>query len=351
MLQSRYLIWLLTAFLIIAGCSPEPKKPGIYFWDQVYFPLTQKAKLPIDSFGSLYLRYFDVTWNATYNAAVPMPVYMYEYSDSSFYGNAILIPVIHIENAVLEKTPFDSILPLALNIIQKTETISRNILTKTKKEWGREIQYDCEWTPDTKEKYWELLKYLTGNQYGKQLTVTVTLAAFKDRTAYGIPPVTGAMLKCYDYGDTARPVTANANLELEKLKTYFTDTSVYPLPLGMQFPVAARFNLYRNGAFMGVPNLQSNIMSNGNLFMPTDGGSYILGADTTWAGTILKKGDLLKKAIIDPGVLANAVRYLKATLPQYDMIAFNNWNPPITYRYDTIMRPLLQPKKLEASKK
>ncbi|NIG56092.1 hypothetical protein [Chitinophaga sp. Cy-1792] len=331
--------FLLLCFLAITACQPTQKKPGIYFWDQAYFPLTPESKLPIGKFSSLYLRYFDVTWNDQFDVPLPKPTFMFDYSDTAFYGAAVLVPVIHIENKVLQKLPIDSMESLARRIVRKTELVSGHIHKKTGKEPGKDLQYDCDWTTDTREKYFKLLEYLVTKESQKTVTATVPLYAYKDRATYGVPPVKAAMLKCYDNGDSTRPVSTNANLEIDKLKSYFADTSVYPLPLSLQFPVAARYALYRDGKLMGVPNLQSNAMTNATLFVPTENTGYVMSVDTSWAGTELKKGDQLKREIVDPAVLSAAIQYVKTKVPKYDIITFNNWSPPVTLRYDSLMIP------------
>jgi len=330
---------VLFFFLLCLSCnSPKGKSDAhaFYSWSAFYQPADSSAKLPSATFNHLYLHYYDVTWSDEYKIPLPKPSFRQQFVDSAFYGKNPFTPVIHIENMVLEKLPIDSMAPLAAKMNSKMELLSSQILQQSAVKPDDEIQIDCNWTPATKDKYFILLLQLKQLQPKKELSATVNLYAFKEKATMGVPPVTRAMLQCYDIGRSNDTSSMNANLDAAILPGYFKD-SVYPLPLDLAFPVGGWMVHYRDGKKLGYPYLFEFFKEGKSVFGEEGKDQFKLLRDTSYLGTDFKLNDILRREAVQPEVLASAIKYISGKI-KYRRIAFWYWNPPVTYQYRDLIR-------------
>ncbi|MBV8251205.1 MAG: hypothetical protein JO154_01260 [Chitinophaga sp.] len=329
----------IVLFLFCISCNSRKEKSdtqAFYSWSAFYQPTDSSAKLPSSTFNHLYLHYYDVTWSDEYHIPLPKPSFRQQFVDSTFYGGNAFTPVIHIENTVLEKLPMDSMVPLAAKMNSKLELLSSQIHQQSAVTPDDEIQFDCNWTPDTKDKYFILLLQFKQLQPKKELSATVNLYAFKERATMGVPPVNRVMLQCYDIGRSNDTSSNNANLDSTILAGYFKG-GVYPLPLDLAFPVGGWMVHYREGKKLGYPYLFEFFKEYKSLFEAKDQEQFTLLKDTSYLGTDYKVNDILRREAVQPAVLASAIKYITGKI-KYRRIAFWYWNPPVTYQYRDIIR-------------
>lgn len=69
---------------------------------------------------------------------------------------------------------------------------------------------DCDWTPATKDRYFNFLREVKRQQPTVLLSVAVRLHQYRDRTSSGIPPADRGLLMCYNMAPVQERAPANA---------------------------------------------------------------------------------------------------------------------------------------------
>ncbi|MBC7487508.1 MAG: hypothetical protein H7282_12225, partial [Cytophagaceae bacterium] len=177
--------WCYFALLAAVFCSclqAYDKKPehSFYFWKTTFAGDSNDAKFILrNNIDHFYIHYFDVDWSEPLDMPVPIAE-ITGFKNSSLYTAKHYTPVIFITNKTFENfNPYrqDS---FEYNIRKKIIFISNRIdenIPKEIKSAGKnnatafskidEIQIDCDWTPSTKETYFEFLKKLKSILPGK----------------------------------------------------------------------------------------------------------------------------------------------------------------------------------------
>jgi len=161
---------LISAIVIISiflfGCSQKPKRKvehAFYFW-QSNFTLTKEELKYLKTLDvkKLYIRFFDVDWNPIQRAAVPVGDVQIE---TDKLNNIEIVPAVFITNRTLENISDTLIQDLAGKIFKKIT----GKLTLFKNPVVRELQLDCDWTGETRNKYFQLIKDVEKNHCKKIL--------------------------------------------------------------------------------------------------------------------------------------------------------------------------------------
>ena len=102
-----------------------------------------------------------------------------------------------------------------------------------------EIQFDCDWTEGSREKYFLLLssvhKILAPNGTALSATIRLHQLALKDQT--GIPPVQRGVLMFYNMGNLSSPTGHSSILDVDIGRQYLEASAHYPLPLDIALPI------------------------------------------------------------------------------------------------------------------
>lgn len=262
-------------------------EPAFYYWKSV-FTLSGYEQQKLDSLNvkTLYLKFFDVDWNEVMHE--PVPVAKIQFSDSSFKAYNI-IPTIFITNACIQKLDSSQIKPLAEKIMQLT----RQFISSHQFKAIPEVQFDCDWTAATKEKYFLLLTYFKSLKPNVAISATIRLHQVKFMNKTGVPPVNKGLLMCYNMGNLKNPATGNSIIETEELEKYTANLSAYPLPLDIALPLFDWKVLFRNNVYNGlVQNLPTAMLSPG--IAVQNNNRFTILKDTVLSGYDLKKGDVLR---------------------------------------------------------
>ena len=200
---------------------------GFYYWKST-FQLNKQQRSLINSNTPLYIRMFDIQWDA--KTAKPYPEAKATFKQSSL--NSHFIPVVFITNKTFEKLNKDSVASLAL----KTNILLQQ-LTKANG-WGyKKIQIDCDWTLTTKEAYFSFLKSLKSISK-KQTEATIRLHQVKYRLKTGVPPVDRGVLMFYNMGKLSPNVKEpNSIYNPVAAEKYLSTLHTYPLHLDIALPV------------------------------------------------------------------------------------------------------------------
>ena len=295
----------------------QPQKPkqvtrAFYYWKSA-FQLSDYEKETLKKYGAtrLYIKFFDVDWDAASRQAIPKAVVHFKENPPVAF-----VPTVFITNRTLEKLSWGGVNELADKISEKIgqiyhQQIQAEIPRLTEKaEFSRtelhikELQIDCDWTLQTRAKYFRLLHQLKEKlskkhnhfEYEVQLSATIRLHQIKFYRTTGIPPVARGMLMYYNMDDWKNPHTENSILDLTVAGRYADYLSDYPLPLDVVLPVFHWAIVYRYGKPLTFINhlTHKNILRNPAFRQMPQPNQYLTLTNTLLEGVALRKGDRLR---------------------------------------------------------
>lgn len=243
--------WLLCCICEL-GCkhavSPRTVAPAFYHW-KTELRLTAAQRSYLDSIGAkkLYIKFFDVDWDAA--SAQPMPLASLEMDTTQLSGLEI-VPVVFITNRTLLNLPMLAVDSLAGRILTKINAMAKQPIA--------EVQFDCDWTAQTQAKFFALLTSFKHQLAHKPplISATIRLHQLKYPEKTGIPPVDRGMLMCYNMGDLEAWETENSILDAQVSQTYFPSQSKmeYDLPLDIALPIFRWGVIFRDGQMIKLLN-------------------------------------------------------------------------------------------------
>lgn len=292
----RFRSFYFMTLFILAGCQAGSKKEGItaapsfYHWKTNFNPTQYELGILQQSHvQNIYLRFFDVAWDATYSK--PTPIAQVRITDTAIVRNKqiSIIPTVFITNECIRYIRPEQCRALAKNIHQ----LIGSIAIANKIDSIPEIQIDCDWTAATREKYFSILSELQRLDTVHLFSATIRLFQVKYRETAGIPPVKKGLLMCYNMGNLKDPATRNSILDPVDLRKYTGNLQDYPLPLDVALPLFSWYVLFRENTYKGL--LQSpGIDSIRPVLKEMGKNRFELKKDTSWNNIAFKKGDLLR---------------------------------------------------------
>ena len=191
-LASAVCFFFIGVCLLFSSCRQRNKSVSFYYWrTSFYLDGLEKEALYNNAVQTLYTRYFDIDFLP--GSPGPEPV-----APISFYNKnpaTAIVPIIFIKNRVFEHLDAAAVNALSQKTYQLVKTISSSLKTKPV-----EIQFDCDWTENTRNNYFLFLR-----QYkmlsSQKLGATIRLHQIKYAGRTGIPPVDYGILMYYNMGD------------------------------------------------------------------------------------------------------------------------------------------------------
>ncbi len=324
MLSRQFLLlsgfFLLNALISCRAVRPEIEK-GFYYWKSNEYGLKdEELNLLKDlQVRKLYIKFFEVHPDVLFDAipASKTSVHLWNYSSSwnedsllvRTMNNLEIVPTVFIKNSALEKLSETGVDSLADNIFF---LVDKNFRERIKSmETFAEIQLDCDWTENTKDRYFRLLTAIK-NISGKIISCTLRLYPYKYPGKMGIPPVDKVTLMCYNLLNPMESEDQNSILDANELEKYLKGSNDYPVHLDIALPVFSWMQLYQNNQFAG-------IMDPGNLQLKgaiknTGGLWYEVQQDIVIGDTYLRIGDKLKLEDVNENTLRDAISLLKKHL-------------------------------------
>lgn len=248
---------------------------------------------------------FDVTWDN--KKAIPVAILDQR---APFPDSVEIVPVVFIMNEIWQK---EDTLLMAERICTLLEKLCKNT---------KEVQIDCDWTRNSKEKYFAFLRNIRRQAFmtGKLLSVTIRMHQVKYTRSSGIPPADKGLLMCYNMGDLRKWGDHNSILNMEELKAYTGDDHIrhYPLSLDLALPLFEWSVLFRNRQYAGLlRDVESTQLENTRLFT-RKGNLYTSLLDTTLNGYLIRRGDVIRFETCSPVLLKKAARYLSRQRQDYN---------------------------------
>jgi hypothetical protein len=234
-------ILFLLLFFILFSCNFQKSnfktEISFYYW-KTHFKLNQVEKEALRklSVKKIYVRFFDLSYNPNTEAMeIVSPI---TFQDTTIY-NYLVIPTIFITNRSLYHIQMDALQQLADKIVSQICQIA----SQAGISYMEGIQLDCDWTDQTKDKYFKLIDLVRStvrkNHPNIQpiISTTLRLHQFKNRKNMGMAPADEAILMCYNMGKLNETQTKNSIIDIKILKEYVHHPEKYPIPLQLALPI------------------------------------------------------------------------------------------------------------------
>lgn len=236
-------VWIFCLLLLFVSCTrqggQETVSRSAYYWSTIW-EHTARTDSIVRSLKTLYLRYFDVVVNdggeVEPNATVRFA--------AGFPKHLNIVPVVFIVNEVMKcgEDPRALAEKVLRRVLQISET---NDVTGV-----RELQIDCDWTLQTRNKYFEFLRHLQTLAHQHHLTLSTTVRLHQ--LSQPVPPADRGVLMMYNTGDFTNIRCEQPILSLTDAQPYLKYLSRYGLKLSAAYPLFAYRIAFRNGKYLGV---------------------------------------------------------------------------------------------------
>ena len=304
----RLLPLLLPAALIAlgpCGCTGhEPPRRAFYYWKtRVELTPPQVKLLERLQVDRLFIRFFDVGWDAAAGQAVPVAPCQF---DGPLAPTAETVPVIFFKNQVFQNLPPDRVSELARQVWQKTGRMAdANTLT------FRELQLDCDWTENTRSGFFSLAGHLRRDcaAAGVALSATVRLHQVKYPDRTGLPPVDRVTLMFYNMGRIQSGDGPMSIYNSEDARRYTASIAAYPLPLDLALPAFGWTIHSRAGRVLELLTEVGDTDLHGNKdFRPLSPDRYMALRSFFFRGVYVMAGDEFRVESVRPELALEAAR-------------------------------------------
>ncbi|SFB95264.1 hypothetical protein SAMN05421780_10281 [Flexibacter flexilis DSM 6793] len=250
------LSWAVLCF--VSSCQSKkntketlPPQKAFYHWkSNLQWQKSDSLFLEKLKVQKLYIRYFDVVWDAARAKAIPTAKVQMAHQPSDSIN---CIPVVYITVEAIRNTP-DEAQAAALG-----QKIADKILAMHQRPHLTEIQIDCDWTASTQKRYFALLRAVRKQLSPKiQLSATVRLHQVKFYEKQGVPPTDRALIMCYNMASPAAIATKNSIFDKELCENYLQNLEEYPLPTDFALPLFSWGVVFRQKHFAGLINQLSD---------------------------------------------------------------------------------------------
>lgn len=278
---------------------PSPPQVTFYHWETQLAP-DSTARYLLDSFASnqLYVKAFDLVWrdNQVQSDA------SLELVDTT--GLPSLVPVVFITNEVFTQLAIAQVDEHAKDIIDRLEEMFAQGFP--------EVQIDCDWTARTQVQYFAFLRAMQAYRPALEVTCTVRLHQYRDRSTQGVPPVKRATLMAYNTGNLNDWSTENSIYDTAIVKAYLANQSPYPLKLDLAVAAYDWATVYRRDELaylINEPNLEE--LSDPERFRQLTANRYSVVKSTYLEGIYLYTDDLIRLEAMTPASVAEQIEFLK----------------------------------------
>ena len=277
----RRLLLLLSIFFF--SCTEE-KNPAVsfYYW-KTKFSLSKEENeaLTSNEVNKIYVRYFDVTLQNNQ----PFPV-----APIHFVAKKVsqeIIPVVFIKNEVFLSKRID------LEDLTAKVLLLINQIDKANNFHSKEIQIDCDWSLESREKYMQFLS-LVKKDCVKKLSTTIRLHQIKYFEQTKVPPVDYGVLMFYNMGKLSSEEKSNSIYDKKIALNYIYSLKKYPLKLKIALPIFSWWVHSSNNKILNlISNLNVEDFENNPNFELEDNVVYVK-KNILFKGFYFSQGDELK---------------------------------------------------------
>lgn len=264
---------------------------GMYQWKEIdgshYYSTDEedfiRQFLDTHQVKKIYTKVLDVGWDSEVGPIPLTQTPLQQWGDSASY-----IPVVFIENKVFLKIAEKDVPKFAANVLKGVANCLGNFTTVT------EIQFDCDWTAKSKDRYFQFLNCIKNLNSYFSYTATIRLYQYKYPNKTGVPPVDRGMLMMYNMGEPKQLSDVNSLFDVDITCDYLA--SSYPLTLDIALPAFSWALVYRQHQLIAVKNNVSAVICDTLKFLSKvpDHKYYTCTQDILWKGLYLRIGDIVK---------------------------------------------------------
>ncbi|AUD02863.1 hypothetical protein [Spirosoma pollinicola] len=277
--------------------APRQLTPAFYHWKSTFAPTHSEIRQLKDlNVQKLYIHFFDVDWDSRTHKPIPKAFVKFRQK-----APGSIVPVVFITNRTLLNLTPAALPELAINVSRSISRISQQNAIRF-----QEVQFDCDWSVSTRDRYFRLLTLLA-KQLRCPLTATIRLHQIKYTDQTGIPPVSRGMLMLYNVADWKRADTRNSIYDAEIASQYLSFVPTYPLPLDVVLPLFRWTVVYRNNRFLTfLSNVNRTALAGSNfLAAQPDSMRFVALRDTAAWGLSIRPGDLFRAEGVTAKTLVN----------------------------------------------
>lgn len=314
----QILPFLVFVGLVMWSCSQgEHQKlhPAFYYWrTQFHLDTAERQYLKDCKIERLYVKFFDVDWEEATQRIVPLAIIELDSSAKSIRQQWEITPVVFITNRAIANLTTEEIEDLAQKIDRKIEAIERQLGPRH----SPEIQLDCDWTPSTRERYFQLLNVLGTRCQKKNVMLSATLRLHQLRYPQqtGAPPVKKGMLMLYNVGEVEEWTENNSIFRDRAARSYLEHLPRYPLEYDVALSAFSWGVLFRNAEMIRLINgLQADSLRGDPRFYEITPSRFRIEKSTYLNGYYLYQGDLLRLEHSGWTQLDSAATLVKMFLP------------------------------------
>jgi hypothetical protein len=312
--------WVLAAVAVAAvGCarrtpmtSPPPARRAFYYWrTTLHLSDVEQRALTRLAIGRLYVRLFDVDWDARENAARPLGPLAIG-GDGGVPATIEVVPVVFIRARALRHLDRPAIAALADDIWRKVTAMVPRLGRRS-----GELQFDCDWSETTRDSFFALLAAVgeRARPAGVTLGATIRLHQVKYRERTGVPPVARGMLMFYNMGRVDADPATNAIFDAAAAEAYLGRVADYPLPLDVALPIWSWVIHVRAGEVEGLlQDTDPTRLADKTWLAPRGAGRFEVTESTFLNGVLLRKGDLLDAEVTTAATTQAAADMIAARL-------------------------------------
>lgn len=317
--RSRSRLAFFLPILFFLACKGDPVTPpapetpfrAFYHW-QTEFKLDSLERDWLNATGAdrIYVKFFDLDRDAGGKDIIPLASVQ---MDTTGLQGRRVIPTIFITNRSMLQLPPAEIPQLAGRITEKIDRQFAGLGQPL-----RELQLDCDWTPQSRETYFALLEALKKNYAGREvrLSTTIRLHQLRYPEQTGVPPVDRGVLMFYNMGNLTEWSEPNSILNLEKAAAYLPDGLQYPLHLDLALPIFRWAVLFRDGKMIKLINEPTDsLLQQPQKLEPTQPGRYRVLENHYLDGYYLYRGDQLRVEAVSTEALRAAYELVKRQYP------------------------------------
>ncbi|CAA6803906.1 MAG: Unknown protein [uncultured Thiotrichaceae bacterium] len=303
-------VLLITVFLTVIYFVSQPSTPpkiSYYHWKNTYrsLPDLQVSHPP----HRLYIKFLDIGYREK------LQLNPTRFVDPPPTGPEV-IPVVFLDNRALRES--------------SEQVIQDQILKAIPPQHYQNLQIDCDWSEQTREKYFSLLRTL--HESYTTLSATLRLHQVKYATQTGVPPVNYGVLMYYNMSEIRDIDTRNYVLDHAVGKQYLQNFQQYPLPMELALPLYQQVRVIRQQRLALL--LPHGELQSDKLNVLSEGAFEVIKAHY-WQGEYLYVGDELVVDEVTIEQLQEASRDLARHIQPQEII-FYSYQDARRYPYEAL---------------
>lgn len=326
----KYLLHTLIIALLVS-CNLQEKRTldeqnSFCYWKTTFtFDDSDNNIWKQTSADHMYIRYFDVGWDAISKQAKPISTIL---ASKDSLPCKHITPAVFFSNNVFEKSTKEQLDTLATRIKSRIEQTDEQFATHDFASKYSEILIDCDWSKGTKDKFFYFIEKLKEAIPEKEITTTLRLWQYKNPTVAGTPPVKRVLLMCYNLQAANEYDIENSIVTLDEIKKYVTGVN-YPLKTDIALPIFSWGVIFRNKEFKGViRNASVENYSNNKQYTQIADNRFRLNEEMVIGDFFARPGDEIRIEALSKKELRELSQYLLSEIKtdKYSRITFFAWD-------------------------